>query len=166
MKSARAITAVCAIAIIASPATALAKNGGDSDRGSTRTPALSPSGIAGACLTLGATNSGLTLKKGTDQLRFRATSCSSTTQTYQLSVLDEATRVLYPGWDCGVSRTESSLTIAAGRSATVSLPLRSGACAPASAESHFVTLTAIDADGVAAATAYAGWRHPVRTESR
>ncbi|MCW2924087.1 MAG: hypothetical protein JWM98_1491 [Thermoleophilia bacterium] len=161
----RTFLLVVLAAALAVPAGAAAKGGGSGGGGGT-TPAPAPAAPATPCLTLTSLDSGAVVRSP-EALRVRATSCSSASQTYALDVVDEATRVLYPTWDCGTTATSlPSLTLAAGASTIFTITTRNGTCAPASAEQHLLTLTATDASGATAATEYVSWSHQVRTESR
>lgn len=151
-----AMAALTTMALVA-PA-AHAKNG---DRGTTAP--TTPSVSSAPCVELTARDGGVS----PGELRFEARSCSSQNQVLSTVVDDWATRVLYPGWDCGYAQYAGpTITLPAGRSVSFSIPTRRGTCAIGAAESHSVSLTALAADSSPQATAWTSWSERSSAESR
>jgi hypothetical protein len=171
------VAGLVAAAVILLPVSAMAK-GGDGTSGGDRvrtgtgttttapvpaTPAQpAPETAAADCVELSpGDNDG---KPG--ELEFVATSCSAKAQTLKTSFVDQASRVLYPAMSCGTGTYAGpTVTVPANGSVTFTMPTRRGTCVTGAAESHFVTVTALNAAGTELASTSVVWQEKVKTYS-
>jgi hypothetical protein len=121
--------------------------------------------VNGPCIHIVALNSGDKVN-GPSELKFKATSCSTSTQTLQTTVADSAYRTLYPNISCGDAQYPGpTLTISSGDTMAFSLTTRRGTCAIGASETHNVALTAWTVDGTALETVYTSWYEASSAES-
>jgi hypothetical protein len=121
--------------------------------------------IQGPCVQLVALNAGDKVN-GPSEMKFKATSCSTSRQTIPTTLADSAWRTLYPNISCGEFQyVGPTLTIASGDTIAFSIPTQRGTCAIGASETHNVALTAWAPDGTALATEYTSWYEASSAES-
>jgi hypothetical protein len=123
-----------------------------------------PPQTSGPCVQIEALNVGIKVS-GVEELKFKATSCSSSRQTLQTTIADSAYRTLYPNISCGDAQYAGpTLTLAPGDTIAFSINTRRGTCAIGASETHNVALTAWAPDGTALTTVYTSWYEASRAE--
>jgi hypothetical protein len=133
-----ALSVMAGIAGIASTGTAFAAKGGGGGGAVL---------VASPCVNISSFDSGKI--SSNEQIRFKATSCSSTPQVLTTKYDDTSWRTLYPDMSCGTwTYTGPTLTLAPGQTQTYSITAPwQGVCNITTSETHVINLRVLANDG-------------------